>query len=85
MAPASWLSATYVGVLFFWGKSMKVKQLIAQLLECNMEDEIFIFVNNKTAHSEVYKVHIGSSESYRDTGTFNPVIEAIDDLEFRKD
>lgn len=64
---------------------MKVKQLIAQLLECNMDDEVLIFVNNKTAHSEIYKVHVGNSDSYRLTGTFDPVIESMDDLEFRKE
>ena len=62
---------------------MKVKELITQLLECRMEAEVFIFVDKDNAHARCHKVHIGDNTGYRETNTFDVVIESVDDLEFR--
>lgn len=60
---------------------MKVKDLIVQLLECDMDSDVVVMLE-KDSFSSIYKVHNGQRHH---TGTFDVAIEPFEDLKFKGD
>lgn len=60
---------------------MNVKELIKELLECDLDDEVVILLQ-KGIVSKIHVVHDNSVRAFSHTGVMQVAIEPFDDLQF---
>lgn len=61
---------------------MTVRELIKELLDCNMDDEVEVLLS-KGFTSKIHVIHDSSVRAFNHTGVMNVCIECLDDLEVK--